>query len=216
MSVQDFMTKDVVTVTSTTPIFDAIDLMKKHDIHRLPVIDNGKLSGLITEGTIAEATPSKATSLSVYEMNYLLNKTTVGDVMVKHVKTTTPDALLEDAIYEMRENNINVLPVCDGTQLVGIITNNDIFDAFLKITGYNAGGTRITLQITDDHAGVLAAITSLLAEKNYSIATIVVNPMELSTIIELQIESRSTDELQQVFETAGYTVLSAVLTNNHQ
>lgn len=215
MSVQDFMTKNVVTVSSTTPIFDAIDLMKKHDIHRLPVLDNGKLTGLITEGTIAEASPSKATSLSVYEMNYLLNKTTVGDVMVKNVKTTTPDALLEDAIYEMRQNSINVLPVCDGDDLVGIITNNDIFDAFLKITGYNAGGTRVSLQITEDHSGVLAAITQLLAEKGYSILTVIVNRMELFTIVEFQIESRSTDEIREIFEAAGYTVLSAVLTNTH-
>ncbi|MBN2902075.1 MAG: CBS domain-containing protein, partial [Enterococcus sp.] len=105
MSVSDFMTKTVVTVDSQTPIFDAVDLMKQHDIHRLPVVDDGKLVGLITEGTIAEATPSKATSLSVYEMNYLLNKTTVADIMLKKVTTIEPDALLEDAISVMRSEN---------------------------------------------------------------------------------------------------------------
>ena len=83
MSVRDFMTKNVITVHSAMPIFDAIDLMKKHDIHRLPVVDQQRLVGLITEGTIAEAMPSKATSLSVYEMNYLLNKTTEADIMLK-------------------------------------------------------------------------------------------------------------------------------------
>ena len=87
MSVRDFMTKNVITVHSAMPIFDAIDLMKKHDIHRLPVVDQQRLVGLITEGTIAEAMPSKATSLSVYEMNYLLNKTTVADIMLKKVTT---------------------------------------------------------------------------------------------------------------------------------
>ena len=69
MSVSDFMTTDLVTVTPATPIFDAVDLMKKHDIHRLPVLENGQLAGLITEGIIQEAMPSKATSLSVYEEN---------------------------------------------------------------------------------------------------------------------------------------------------
>ena len=92
MSVKDFMTKDLVTVTPKTKIFDAVDLMKKYDIHRLPVIDNDKLVGLITEGTIQEALPSKATSLSVHEVNYLLNKTVVADVMIKDVKNKAPDA----------------------------------------------------------------------------------------------------------------------------
>ncbi|MGZ7126102.1 CBS domain-containing protein, partial [Streptococcus pyogenes] len=78
---------------------------------------------------IAEAMPSKATTLSVYEANYLLNKTTVGDVMEKKVLTISPDALLEDAIFIMRKNNIGVLPVVADGEVQGIITNNDIFDA---------------------------------------------------------------------------------------
>lgn len=70
--------------------------------------------------------------------------------MIKDVKTISPDAELEDGIYLMRQNKINVLPVLDGTKLVGIITNNDIFDAFLKLTGYYEGGTRIQLKILED------------------------------------------------------------------
>lgn len=213
MSVSDFMTKSVVTVHSQTPIFDAIDLMKQHDIHRLPVVDNGGLVGLITEGTIAEAMPSKATSLSVYEMNYLLNKTTVADIMLKKVTTVAPDALLEDAISLMRGENVGVLPVLEDTRLVGIITNNDIFDAFLKITGYHDGGTRVSIEITDDHVGVLAEVTKLLAEHQLSILTVVVNRMALKTIVEIQVESRQVDEIKRVLHEAGYTVTSAVLTN---
>lgn len=103
MSVQDFMTKTVVTVTPDTPVFDAIDLMKQHEIHRLPVMQEQKLVGLITEGIIHESLPSKATSLSVYELNYLITKTKVGDVMLKQVETIAPDALLEQAIAKMRQ-----------------------------------------------------------------------------------------------------------------
>ena len=88
MSVKDFMTEDLVTVTPKTKIFDAVDLMKKYDIHRLPVIDNDKLVGLITEGTIQEALPSKATSLSVHEVNYLLNKTVVAGVTLRFLFTS--------------------------------------------------------------------------------------------------------------------------------
>ncbi|MGJ0994150.1 CBS and ACT domain-containing protein [Enterococcus casseliflavus] len=213
MSVSDFMTKTVVTVDSQTPIFDAVDLMKQHDIHRLPVVDDGKLVGLITEGTIAEATPSKATSLSVYEMNYLLNKTTVADIMLKKVTTIEPDALLEDAISVMRSENVGVLPVMDDDALVGIITNNDIFDAFLKITGYHDGGTRASIEITDDHVGVLADVTKLLADHQMSILTIVVNRMALKTIVEIQVESRQVAAIEKILSDAGYTVTSAVLTN---
>ncbi|BCA86159.1 CBS domain-containing protein [Enterococcus saigonensis] len=213
MSVRDFMTKNLVVVAPDTPIFDAIDLMKQHDIHRLPVLQQEKLVGLITEGIIQEAMPSKATSLSVYEANYLLNKTTVGDVMEKNVLTIEPDALLEDAIYKMRENKIAVLPVVQGESVKGIITNNDIFAAFLKITGYNDGGTRVSLQITDDHVGILAEITKLLAEHDFSILTIVVNRMELATIIEIQVQSRNVEKVKEVLTTAGYFVTAAVLTN---
>lgn len=216
MSVSDFMTKNLVVVKPETPIFDAIDLMKEHDIHRLPVLENGKLVGLVTEGVISEAMPSKATSLSVYEMNYLLNKTTVGDVMVKNVQTVSPDALLEDAIAKMRENNVGVLPVVANGEVKGIITNNDIFDAFLKITGYNDGGTRVTLQITDDHPGILAAVTQLLADHEYSIQTIVVNRMALYTIVEVHVASRNVEQLSEILKGAGYVVTDAVLTNTGQ
>ncbi len=213
MSVSDFMTTDLVTVTPATPIFDAVDLMKKHDIHRLPVLENGQLAGLITEGIIQEAMPSKATSLSVYEVNYLLNKTTVKDVMIKDVETIAPDALLEDAIAVMRRKNIGVLPVIEGTQLKGIITNNDIFDAFLKITGYNNGGTRVTIELAEDHKGILANIAQILADHDFSIATIVVNRIATATIIEIQIESQDVAEIKQSLSAAGFNVVNAVLTN---
>lgn len=210
MSVSDFMSTELITVSPETPIFDAIDLMKKHDIHRLPVLEQGKLVGLITEGIIQEAMPSKATSLSVYEVNYLLNKTTVRDVMIKKVETIAPDALLEDAISIMRSNNIGVLPVIDGEELKGIITNNDIFDAFLKITGYNDGGTRVTIQLLEDHKGILAHIAQTLADKDFSIATIVVNRMNNQTIVEIQVESQDITSIKQVLEDAGYTIINAV------
>jgi acetoin utilization protein AcuB len=207
------MTTDLVTVTPDTPIFDAVDLMKKHDIHRLPVLENNQLVGLITEGIIQEAMPSKATSLSVYEVNYLLNKTTVRDVMIKDIETISPEALLEDGIAIMRSKNIGVLPVVEGPNLLGIITNNDIFDAFLKITGYNNGGTRVTIQITEDQKGILADIAQLLANNDFSIATIVVNRVSDGTIIEIQVESQAVATIQQALESAGYNVVNAVLTN---
>lgn len=212
MSVKDFMTEDLVTVTPKTKIFDAVDLMKKYDIHRLPVMEEEQLVGLITEGTIQEALPSKATSLSVHEVNYLLNKTVVSDVMIKDVKTISPDAELEDGIYLMRQNKINVLPVLDGTKLVGIITNNDIFDAFLKLTGYYEGGTRIQLKIFEDKKGVLARVAKILADHDFSILTVIVDHQVNATILEIQLASKETEEIKQLLTDNGYEVLKAIIT----
>lgn len=217
MSIRDFMTKNLIVVQPDIKIFDAVDLMKKNDIHRLPVVENERLVGLLTEGTIQAAMPSQATSLSVYEVNYLLNKTTAADIMIKNVQTIDPDSLLEEGIYQMRKNNVGVLPVVDGqNELIGIITNNDIFDAFLKITGYNDGGTRVQLRIPEDHKGILAAIAQLLAENDYSILTVVVNRKELETIIELQIESREADKIRQLLSSAGYDILEATLVTKRE
>lgn len=213
MSIKDFMSTEVITVSPQTPIFDAVDLMKQHQIHRLPVVEGGKLVGLITEGVIQGAMPSKATSLSVYEVNYLLNKTNVKDIMIKQVETIGPDALLEDGIVKMRANNIGVLPVVEADKVIGIITNNDIFDAFLKITGYYAGGTRVTLAIEKDDRGILANITKVLAQEGFSILTIVVNRESDKTIVEIQVESKELKQVESSLTAAGYQVVSSVLTN---
>lgn len=214
MSVKDFMSTNLITVSPTTPIFDAVDLMKQHKIHRLPVVEGTTLIGLITEGVIQEALPSKATSLSVYEVNYLLNKTSVKEIMIKKVETIGPDALLEDGIAQMRQNNVGVLPVIEEGKLVGIITNNDILDAFLKITGYYAGGTRVSLAVANDHPGVLADITRVLAQKQLSILTVVVDRQSDQTVVELQIETKEAQLVKDILSDAGFTVISTVVTNH--
>lgn len=213
MTVRDFMTEKLVTVTPQTPIFDAIDLMKKHDIHRLPVMEDQKLVGLITQGVIQESMPSKATSLSVFELNYLINKTKVGDVMLTDVTTIEADALLEDAIKVMRTKSIGVLPVMEKNQLVGIITNNDIFDAFLKISGYENGGVRVTLKITKEHHGILAVIAKELADAQMNIETIVVNRLSKGIFVEIQLATKDAEKVKAVLTSDDYELVDVVLTN---
>ena len=213
MTVRDFMTEKLITVTPQTPIFDAIDLMKKHDIHRLPVIEDNQFVGLITQGVIQESMPSKATSLSVFELNYLINKTKVGDVMLTHVTTIEADALLEDAIKVMRTKSIGVLPVMEKNQLVGIITNNDIFDAFLKISGYENGGVRVTLKITKEHHGILAVIAKELADAQMNIETIVVNRLSKGIFVEIQLATKDVEKVKAVLTSDDYELVDVVLTN---
>lgn len=133
MSVKDYMTKEVISISPEESVAHAADLMRDKGLRRLPVIEKGQLVGLVTEGTMADASPSKATSLSIYEMNYLLNKTKIRDIMIRQVVTVEPDASLEDAIYEMMTYKVGVLPVVQNNQVVGIITDRDVFKAFLEV-----------------------------------------------------------------------------------
>ena len=187
MAVKDFMTRKVVYISPNTTIAHAADMMREQKLHRLPVIENDQLVGLVTEGTIAEASPSKATSLSIYEMNYLLNKTKVGDVMIRDVVTISQFASLEDATYLMLKNKIGILPVVDNEQLYGVITDRDIFKAFLEVSVYGEEGVRLRF-VTENKVGVLEQIIRLLVEENLNISNTVNIPRkDGKVVIEVQL-----------------------------
>ena len=201
MAVKDFMTRKVVYISPNTTIAHAADMMREQKLHRLPVIENDQLVGLVTEGTIAEASPSKATSLSIYEMNYLLNKTKVGDVMIRDVVTISQFASLEDATYLMLKNKIGILPVVDNEQLYGVITDRDIFKAFLEVSGYGEEGVRLRF-VTENKVGVLEQIIRLLVEENLNISNTVNIPRKDGiVVIEVQLAGNiDTALLKKKFE----------------
>ena len=201
MAVKDFMTHKVVYISPNTTIAHAADMMREQKLHRLPVIENDQLVGLVTEGTIAEASPSKATSLSIYEMNYLLNKTKVGDVMIRDVVTISQFASLEDATYLMLKNKIGILPVVDNEQLYGVITDRDIFKAFLEVSGYGEEGVRLRF-VTENKVGVLEQIIRLLVEENLNISNTVNIPRkDGKVVIEVQLAGNiDTALLKKKFE----------------
>lgn len=201
MAVKDFMTRKVVYISPNTTIAHAADMMREQKLHRLPVIENDQLVGLVTEGTIAEASPSKATSLSIYEMNYLLNKTKVGDAMIRDVVTISQFASLEDATYLMLKNKIGILPVVDNEQLYGVITDRDIFKAFLEVSGYGEEGVRLRF-VTENKVGVLEQIIRLLVEENLNISNTVNIPRkDGKVVIEVQLAGNiDTALLKKKFE----------------
>ncbi|MBZ2065367.1 CBS domain-containing protein [Streptococcus sanguinis] len=201
MAVKDFMTRKVVYISPNTTIAHVADMMREQKLHRLPVIENDQLVGLVTEGTIAEASPSKATSLSIYEMNYLLNKTKVGDVMIRDVVTISQFASLEDATYLMLKNKIGILPVVDNEQLYGVITDRDIFKAFLEVSGYGEEGVRLRF-VTENKVGVLEQIIRLLVEENLNISNTVNIPRkDGKVVIEVQLAGNiDTALLKKKFE----------------
>ena len=207
MAVKDYMTKKVIYVSPTTKIAKAADIMKEQGIHRLPVIDDDRLVGLVTAGTIEKASPSVATTLSVYEMNYLLNKTTVGEVMIREVQTISKYATLEDAVYQMRQKDIGVLPVVDNGQMSGLITDKDVFGAFLKVAGYGETGVHLRL-LMPDIVGTLASVVDILAKNAIDIRSIIqINTENQKTAIELQLIGKlSAQEIKNMFTAAGFEV----------
>lgn len=200
MAVKDYMTKKVVFISPDTTVAQATDLLREQGLRRLPVIENDKLVGIVTEGVMAEATPSKATSLSIYEMNYLLNKTKIRDLMIRKVYTVSRYASLEDAIYIMMKHNVGVLPVVDNNQVYGIITDKDIFKAFLEVSGYGEVGTRLVL-LGEDSVGTLAKAVDAIAKAEINIRrTVIAEHKSGQSTIEIQLEGHhSDDKVKSIF-----------------
>lgn len=209
MSVKNFMTKEVITVTKETRVTDAIDIMEENNFHRLPVVENGRYIGMLTDEEIAESSPSNITSLSIYEMNYLFDKMMVGEIMSKPKMTISPDTLLEEAAAIMNDKNVTVLPVLnESNKVVGILTYKDVFKALLDLSGYNDRGSRFLIRIDEDRVGILAHITKTLAEENISISRIFVTRLEDQIEITIQTDDEDGTKTAVALERAKYNVLT--------
>ncbi len=145
MRVREFMTTNVITVSSKTSILDAQKYMSVHKVRRLPVVDKGKLVGIVSDNRIAAASPSAATSLSVWELNTLLSKMTVGDIMVKPVISVPEDTTAESALSLAQEHGVGAFPVMDDSnRLVGIVTTNDfVYRIMNPLLGIGKSGVRL-------------------------------------------------------------------------
>lgn len=158
MLVGERMSHPVITIPPDLPVVDAISLMKREKIRRTPVVHDGKLVGIVSDKDLLNASPSTATSLSVWEMNYLLSKITVRDVMTRQVLTVTEDTAIEQAARIMVDSKIGGLPVMSGEAVVGIITETDLFKILLEMTGARQGGVRVTAFVHEQR-GQLARLT---------------------------------------------------------
>lgn len=171
MLVRDRMTRDVVTIPSTTTILEAQKIMRESRVRRLPVVDEGKLVGIVTYNDLLEASPSKATTLSRFELTYLLSKMTVAEIMTPNVITVSPDVPIEEAALIMQKHQIGGLPVTEEGKVVGIITESDIFEVFVETLGVWEGGTRITLELPQK-PGVLHEVTGIIKEHGLNILSL--------------------------------------------
>ncbi|MDZ7704294.1 MAG: CBS domain-containing protein [Trueperaceae bacterium] len=159
MLVSEWMTKDPRVVSSKTPIMEAMQMMRSGGYRRLPVVDGGALVGIVTDRDLRDATPSQATSLSVYELNYLLSKLSLKEVMQSAPITVSPDDPVERAALLMEEHKISGLPVVEHERVVGIFTITDMLRAFVTGLGLREGGTRVTAELPDE-PGVLARVAN--------------------------------------------------------
>lgn len=204
MYVRSRMTVDPFTVSPDTTIADALELMREKKINRVPVVKDGKLVGIITERRLMEVSPSSATSLSIFEINYLLSKTKVEQVMTKKVVTVSPDDLLEVAALKMRDNSVGGLPVVENGKVVGIITESNIFDAFIEIMGFRERGSRISILIQEDRPGVLAELAQTIAACDVNITHMAIYHGE----IVLRVDTRQPEELLNRLKEKGFRITS--------
>lgn len=210
MRVRDFMKTDVITVDPKTPIMAALETMKTNRIKRLPVTKKGKLIGLVTRSMLRDASPSQATTLSVHELNYLLSKMTVGEIMVKDPAVVAPEIPVEEAIWLGKQKGIGAFPVVEDGQLVGIITESDITGVVSDALGLGEKDSkRLTISTSGGRFGFLKGIVEILDTHRMPLQSImsVSGTGKDSDFLVLRLRGRDVDEAVADLKKAGYRVM---------
>ena len=172
MIVKEVMRTNVVFISSETKITEAKNIMMENKFSKLPVVDYGKLVGIVTKNDLLKAEPSLATTLDMFEIGYLLSKLTVKKVMMTNVITVSPDEVVEEAARIMVDNEISCLPVVKDDALIGIITESDLFNLFTDMFGARQKGVRV-VAFVDDKPGQLAKVTKEISDLNANIISAV-------------------------------------------
>ncbi len=204
MYVKNRMTSNPYIVSPEDTVSDTMMLMRQKRVKSLPVVKNGKLVGVVTEKQLAEITPSPATTLSVFEVSYLLSKTKIETIMTKDVVTISSNDLLEQASLLMRNHNVSCLPVLDNNKLVGIICESDIFDSFIDIMGLRDMGTRISIDIVEDKPGVVAEVAGIIAQSDINITHLVLYRNELI----IRVNTLNVEQIEKSLLDRGYSIKS--------
>ncbi len=209
MLVRDRMTLNPVTITPDTPFPTALRIIHQSRFRHLPVVDEeGKAVGIVTEADLLRASPSSATSLSIYEMNYLLANLQIREVMSSPPITVTEDFPLEEAARTMVENRIGCLLVMRDDDLVGVITETDIFKGFIEILSGKEASLRITLRVPDV-PGELARLTGVIADLGGNLCSVAAfrNDDPEHVYITIRLEGVSEEVLIPALEDMGEEVV---------
>ncbi|MDF2634601.1 MAG: transcriptional regulator, Rrf2 family [Pelosinus sp.] len=211
MFVESRMTANPITINSTTTIADASEIMRNNKFRRLPVVDGEKLIGIVTDRDLRAVSASPATALSIFELNYLLAKMKVKDIMQKEVITISSVATIEEAAILMYNHRIGGLVVVDEHgAVVGIITETDIFKSFVDIMGLVDGKTRLTLH-TADKVGVLHDISEVFLARNINITSMVNYALPDGKVeMVIRADIADTEELEKALADKGYPISHVV------
>ena len=210
MRVRDCMKTETIRVDINTPIMAALEIMKQNKIKRLPVTKHGKFVGLVTRAMIRDASPSEATSLSVYELNYLISKMTVGDIMVKKPMTISPDMPIEEAIWLGKKHGIGAFPVVENGELVGIITESDISGMVIKALGVEEQDSRrITIHATGKRIGYIKNLVEILDSHDIAILSIMSIPKsdKGDWLLILRVKAKDASEAAEDLKKKGFMVI---------
>ena len=201
MFVGERMSRPVISVAPETPVHDALAMFKKEHIRRAPVIKDGKLLGIVTENDLRNASPSPATTLSVWEMNYLISKVTVKQVMSKKVKTIDVDTPIEEAARIMTDSSIGGMPVTRDGKIVGIITETDLFKIFLELMGAREKGVRVSA-LVEDKPGQLAKVSKAITEAggNFIAFGMFSGPDTSTKLLTFKVARMKKDEVKKVLD----------------
>jgi acetoin utilization protein AcuB len=163
MLVKGWMTTDVVTVDEEASMMKASIIMKEKKIRCLPVVNKkGELVGIVSDRDLKDAAPSKATTLDVYELNYLLSSIKIKDLMTTNLAYVRPDETVEFAAILMLENKISSLPVINNKgKLIGIVTQTDIFKVLINIAGVYTGGIQFAFSLEDRSGSIREAADTI-------------------------------------------------------
>ncbi|MCD6252929.1 MAG: hypothetical protein DRP27_01175 [Thermotogae bacterium] len=186
MFVRDVMTPNPITVSPNTSFAEAMDIIRRRKVRRLPVLKDEKLVGIVVEKDLLSASPSKATTLDVWEITSLLHRLKVKEIMTREVITVSPDTPIEEAAVIMADKKIGALPVVKNGKLVGIITETDIFRIFVNMLGARESGVRYVFKLKNV-PGLLAKITTLIYETGgnvISVASYEINEEEYSVVVK--------------------------------
>jgi acetoin utilization protein AcuB len=194
------MSHPVISVQSEMPIQEALNLMRREKIRRAPVVDKrGKLIGIVSETDLLHASPSDVTSLSVWELNYLLSKITVNEVMTKEALSVSPDTPVEVAARMMVDNVIGGMPVLREGEVVGMITETDLFKLFLEMLGARYPGVRVTAEVPNQ-PGELAKVTAAIHSNGGNILalTTALGESTETAVLTIKVEGIESDKLRNL------------------
>lgn len=211
MLVERRMKRNPITIGPDDSLRFAMDLVKEKRVRHLPVVEKSKLVGILSDRDIRQAWASSATTLEVRELHYLLERVKVEEIMTKKVLTVGPKAAIEDAALLLHDNKIGCLPVVRDGELVGIITETDIFATFVEVMGLGTESSRIEV-VMEDRPGTLAAVAEIIRDQGFNIASVATyrheDPKKVVNVFRVKVPKP--DALVEALKKAGFEVLSVI------